>query len=186
MKKLLLTSILLMYLLSSFAQNKFRYTRDNHDGLKETIFTIYDIVSEQQKNAIIAGIKQINGVKDVKIFYKKRCKVTSEKDLNLYDVRAVLNKQNSDLDINYCVITDSQLKSELLKEKKLHPEERPVPVPASEWKFPEDFPKQSKFKNQKDFAQAKQLWIEQHPEQWKQITGVEYLDFSINLGHKKY
>jgi len=120
MKKILLTSIMSLFLLTIQAQqtNKFRYVRTNAKGLYETIFTIFDINSTQQQKDLISDLKKLKSVVDCKIFYNKRCKITSKEQLNLPDTRAVLNKHNTDLDINYCIISDESLKTELLKEKK--------------------------------------------------------------------
>jgi hypothetical protein len=91
--------------------------------------------------------------------------------------------QGADFDIATMWVNNPDIEAELNQMKNRHPRTyAPVPVPSDQWVFPASFPVLINTGNpegdKERLAQAKQDWIESHPDEYKTITGCEYMDES--------
>lgn len=162
----------------------FRFEKDLNETQKEFVFTILNVTSDNQVTTIINEIEALIEVTECKIFYKRRCKIIALNSLNPQQIRNIITKFNVDFDFRYFKITDEILLNNLAKFKKKYPitDYIPKPVPLKDRKFPTDYPKYINTdmpeKDKKNYKDRITEWIENNPELYKQITGVEYLDYS--------
>lgn len=181
---LIITFVLLASI--GFSQNKFKYTKRTQNGIYETVFTVLGIYDNSTSSDLINQIIKVEGVTDAKIFYNRRCKILSEKELDFDLIRKIVKSYNADFQIEYCDIKDKFTYIEISTFSKNYSivDFTPNRIPANKWVFPEDFPTKENISDISKLAKAKQNWIEENPYKWRDITGVEYLDFSQKLGYK--
>ena len=186
MRKTILFALAFFAFFSLYSQSgEFKYYKVN-DGVYETIFTVLGIDNSNTANELIREMSQLKDVIDANIFYNRRCKIISKRKLNLEEIREITKRFNSDIEIGYCTGYDKSTYIELYDFTINNPitDYAPVIIPANLWKFPSDFPTKEKYSDEKELKKAKQQWIEDNPYKWRDITGLEYLDFSINLNFK--
>ena len=187
MKKILFIAFAFYATFTLFSQTKgdFKYSKVNN-GIYETVFTVLGIDNENTATSFIKKLEQEDNVISAKIFYNRRCKVFSKEKLNLGKVREIAKQYNSDVDLGYCTNYDKLTYSDLYIFKVNNPinDYSPKIIPGKDWVFPNDFPSKSTINDELELRKAKQKWIEDNPYKWREITGVEYLDYSIRLGFK--
>ena len=186
MRKIILSALAFFAFFSLYSQSgEFKYYKIN-DGVYETIFTVLGINNDNTASELINEISKLNNVIDAKIFYNRRCKITSKNKLNLEEIREIAKRFNSDIEIGYCTGYNKSTYVELHDFAINNPivGYSPKIIPANEWIFPSDFPSKENINDSEKLKKAKQEWIENHPEEWRDITGLEYLDFSINIDFK--
>ena len=186
MRKIIIIFVLFaFYHNTTFSQNSFKYSKVS-EGKYETVFTVLGIFDDNTANSFINKIIQESDVINGNIFYKRRCKISSKRELDFDRIREIAKSYNSDIQLGYCIINDKATYieiSEFSKNYKITDYTANI-IPANQWVFPDDFPKKQDYKNISVYKQAKQDWIENNPIKWRDITGLEYLDFSINLDFK--
>ena len=187
MKNILLATVIIMSItVNSQTKNHFKFESQSN-GMYETVFTILGNTNDNNIQNIIEKLTSYQEVSSCKIFYNKRCKVLSTRKLPIRGVRKVLTKYGTDIDIDYCVINNKVLFNELNQSKisNLNESIKAKPKKQSEWVFPTDFPQYEETGNKtvddKNYSRRKVQWIENNPEKWKEITGIEYLDYSNKL-----
>lgn len=188
---LLFLSVIFMFKISLSQDIQFRYTNIIGDK-QEIIFTIIGIQDDIQANKIIGDFEKYDKIISCKIFYNKRCKITinkQDKEVSADKFRQILIQNNADFDIDYLKVLNKKVYSDLANKKTLYIDPyKAQPIPAEKWVYPNNFPKFQDTGNpaldKENFAIAKQNWIEENPEAYKTMTGVEYLDYSILLNHK--
>ncbi len=185
MRKIILFAMAIAISSFVFGQNRFKYSKIENNKY-ETVFTVLGIYDKATANQFINKLIETDNVIDGKIFYNRRCKITSKKELYFEQIRQIAQEFNADFQLGYCVIKDKRTYAEIAEfsENYKISDYTPQIIPASEWVFPADFPKKEKYTNAEDLKKAKQQWIEDNPYKWRDITGLEYLDFSINLNFK--
>ncbi len=167
---------------------KFKYLKKNDDR-QEIVFSIIGIKNDNHAKMIMEEFEKFDQVLSCQIFYNKRCKLIVTNDVktdNADKCREMLKRHNVDFDIDYIEPQNKTTFIELQELKENNPYNyTPNPVPASKWEYPADFPKyqdtQDPKQDKQKFAEAKQKWIETHPEEWKKMTGIEYLDYSVKI-----
>ena len=183
MRKLLLTiGVVLLITSVSFSQNHFKYTKVEN-GNQKTVFTVLGLEDSNQVEELKNAILQLQIVKEVQVFYDRRFKITSDSKLDFYAIREIIKFYNADIQYGYCVVEDKRTHSEIKVFESNHPIEGYTPqiISAKTWVFPDDFPSLNNISEKTNLKEAKQNWIENNPNKWRTITGLEYLDFSINL-----
>lgn len=187
MKKTLLLTTGLLLCIFLFSQDySFRYLTE-HEQTKEVVFSIVGVRDSEHAIQIISTFESYEQVISCKIFYNRRCKMTVSKEMDSESAekcRAILQTLGVDFDPDYLLFEQKEPYLEMSQLKKQHPYDFVSnPKPSDEWVYPESFPKFSDTGNpgmdNTDYARAKQAWIEEHPEEYRQMTGIEYLDYSI-------
>ena len=191
MKKILFVIITLICYNFGFSQSsdvEFKFVKQNTENRSNTIiFTILGVKDISQAESISNKFANTEGVISFKIFYNRRCELIT-KNVAKYNAdyfRKILLHENVDYAITYVTANQKITHATLMQWKASYPiiGYSPKPVPGNEWIYPSDFPvlisknKADEIKLSKD----KQLWIETHPEEYKKMTGIEYLDYSIKL-----
>ncbi|NVO02280.1 MAG: hypothetical protein HXX09_06210 [Bacteroidetes bacterium] len=158
---------------------------------KTVIFTIVGkILNFEKSTKLISLLSATEGVISFKIFYNRRCKVEllDEKKYDAQYLRSILNSEDVDYDIDYVIVNDKIIESDLLDRKELYPYNY-NPAPVENYQTPKNFPSLiNTGDSEKDkilFSQAKQNWIEENPDAYKAMIGIEYLDYSQKLQGKK-
>ncbi|MFH0893741.1 MAG: hypothetical protein V2A54_04835, partial [Bacteroidota bacterium] len=122
------------------------------------------------------------------IFYNRRCKVEINENVGAMAVRKILLKSGVDFDLDYVIVNDKLIESELIEKKELYPILGYIPQPIFDCQYPDNFPKYNNSGDPKKYKEnyiiAKQKWIEDNPDAYKVMTGVEYLDYSFDLNKK--
>lgn len=193
MKKILFVVFALITYSFGFSQNsdiEYKFVKTNPENkTKIAIFTILGVKDAVQSELISTKIKNIPGVVSFKIFYNRRCELITKNEakLNADIIRKTLLQENVDYDVYYVTVNNKLTHATLMEWKDSYPiiGYTPKPVPGNQWVYPSDFPvlnSNNKSKSEEiRFSNEKQLWIETHPEEYKKMTGLEYLDYSVKL-----
>lgn len=193
MKKIFFVFLALITYNLGFSQStdvEFKYVKNNVENKTKTaVFTILGVKDAQQSNVISSKINSIEGVISFKIFYNRRCELITKNDskLNADFFRKILLLENADYDVSYVNINSKLTHATLMEWKDSYPiiGYTPKPIPGDKWIYPASFPKITSDKKTKTEEASllieKQNWIETHPEEYKTMTGLEYLDYSIKL-----
>ncbi len=186
------TFLMIFYIIFSqaaFSQNtKFKHTT-MVDNTKEIVFSIVGINDDNHAKQIIKSFDEFEEIISCQIFYNKRCKLIVLNSVNTNNAdkcRKILKSNNVDFDIDYIEPLNKLTHIELSELKERNPGKYvPNPILSNQWVYPVSFPKMVDSGNAKAdkaiFSKAKQTWIEQHPEEYKKMTGVEYLDYSLEI-----
>jgi hypothetical protein len=190
-KGILLFHALLFSITLALAQNpnvNFRFVKTNEAAnTKTAVFTIVGVADAKQAGSLSQKIKALEGVQSFKIFYNRRCQLTLVNDdsYNADYIRSVLLSENTDFDIDYVTPLNKPTFVQLSEKKEAHPVLDYKANPITEVTFPSDFPKLidtgNKEADTKQLAKAKQEWIENNPDKYREITGMEYLDYSNQI-----
>ncbi|MFH2144385.1 MAG: hypothetical protein ABIJ97_18325 [Bacteroidota bacterium] len=184
MKKLLLSLFISLISLMAYSQDiKFKFVEEKGDQ-KVVIFSIVGITDNSHANQIVEFLESYDEIISCKIFYNKRCKLIVQSSVDTEDAticRRLLQKQNVDFDVDYIIAETKALYLELSDKKNIFPDlYKPNPIPSNEWVYPSSFPKYTDSgdaeTDSRNYAASKQQWIEDHPDEYKSMTGVEYLD----------
>ncbi|MBI5541401.1 MAG: hypothetical protein HY951_15155 [Bacteroidia bacterium] len=193
MKKILFVVFALITYSFGFSQNsdvEFKFVKTNPENKTKTaIFTILGVKDAIQSELISTKIKNIPGVVSFKIFYNRRCELTTKNELKINAdlIRKTLLQENVDYDVSYVTVNNKLTHATLMEWKDSYPiiGYTPKPVPGNEWVYPSSYPVITSDKRSKteeaNLLKEKQNWIETHPEEYKKMTGLEYLDYSIKL-----
>lgn len=180
---ILLTGIVFCFLYSYSQEIKFKFVEDKGE-FKEVIFAVVGITDDTHSNQIIELFEGRDEIVSCKMFYNKRCKMVVHSTFTpdeASEYRQLLLSQNVDLDINYVIVENKSIYLDLIEKKKNSSDTYVfAPIPSNEWQYPPSFPKYTDTGNSvadsKNYALQKQQWIEDHPEEYKLMTGKEYLD----------
>ena len=187
--------ILLLFIGLTYGQHdaKFKYVKANTDeNVYEIVFSIVGISGDKQSDEIQQAFYSFEEVKSFKIFYNKRCKIILDMGFNedngVYadKYREVLLAHDADIDIDYVIPETKQVMIELSQKKNQYKDDyTPQLIPSNQWIYPKELAtiinNEKQKGDKKSLEKAKTQWIEDHPEEYKNMTGVEYLDYSIYL-----
>ncbi|MFA4851879.1 MAG: hypothetical protein WC599_05110, partial [Bacteroidales bacterium] len=145
-----------------------------------TFFQLVGSIDTLNSEILTAEVLKLKGVIAFKVFYNRICKIWMDSTVTAESVREKLLQQNIDFDIKTIETSDAQVISELSEKKLITPASTlPVAIPSNEWIYPDNFPDYIDTGNPQldteNFAKAKQEWINNNPEAYKKMTGVEHL-----------
>jgi len=176
--------------ISAYSQDiQFKYSNSSSEG-QIAVFSIVGIQSDNQTNQIITDISNLKDVLSFRIFYNKRAKLVTSAAISAKEIRSLLKAHDVDFDYEYFIVKSKSDFIEMSDKKKLFPNTYKISlVKGNEIEYPDSYPKlilDTKGKpDKKANTLAKTVWIESHPEEWKSMTGREYLDYSYKPNHKK-
>jgi len=169
------------------SQNKkteFKYLNQQENSV---VFAIVGKTGSETTKKLLELAQSSDQIISFKVFYDHRCKVVFvDNDMISADkIRKKLLELGVDYDIDYVKTLDKATNVELSQKKsEYHANYIPRPIPSNQWVYPSDFPMEEEFNDLVLFKKAKQDWIEDHPEEYRQMTGMEYLDYSLKLNGK--
>lgn len=132
----------------------------------------FDILQKQ--------ILKVKGITKCQFFYNRRCFILYQNNFDIFELRSILLSQKLDFDHNTVVTNNNELANQF-KRKTGYIKTSPKieAKPPKNWIYPASFPKKPNTGNtEKDeqlFEKLKQQWVREHPEEYKTMTGVEYI-----------